>query len=340
MPNLQYLSLTACIISIFAQNAHGHAFLALPKARNVLANSYYCPHCLNAGNVNVTRGTVYPINEGKHGMCGDRAAGPLDHEAGGKFATGQIAATYEQGSAIQMAAAVATYHKGLIEYRICKYPAGDAESERAALTDECLDQHILKQITTTSDENTPPQAPGSRYYFLGNASDTGYDPPRVFYHTFQLPEDLVCDGEDYKCVLQFHYITGNTCNDPALPDKFKLSYLPDCGEQGSWPEEFWNCADIAIVSNNGGSGNSGVVITQPDPSQPAFSPALMQGPSVGPKAASVSEFQAQHPSLFAFVVHRKFYGKGGKAVEEAMMQREEEGDNMPRSWRRALKSVY
>ncbi|KAL4528566.1 hypothetical protein Ndes2437A_g03128 [Nannochloris sp. 'desiccata'] len=305
-------------------------FSPSPKARNALANSYYCPHCLNAGGVAATRGTKYPNNSGKHGICGDRAAGPLDHEAGGKFATGEIAATYKQGSAIQLAAAMATYHKGLIEYRICRYQAGSPRSERAALTNECLEQHVLKQASSS-------QAPGSRYYFLGNASDAGYDPPRLFYHNFQLPQGLVCDGNKWKCVLQMHYITGNTCNDPAIPDEYKLSYLATCGEDGNqWPEEFWNCADVAILPKGSSKPRE---ISQADASQPAFSPAPMQGPSTGAKATSLSEYKLQHPSLFAFVVHRKFYpsAKGSGAEAKAVQQ---EDDDKPRSWRRAMKSAY
>jgi len=311
----------------FAQTAHGHAFLAIPKARNVLANSYYCPHCLNAGGTDATSGEKYPDNSDLHGICGDRADGPRDHEAGGKFATGEIAATYEQGSAIQLAAAMATYHKGLIEYRICRYRAGNPESERAALTNKCLEQHVLKQAPSS-------QAPGSRYYFLGNASDAGYDPPKLFYHNFQLPQDLVCDGNKWKCVLQMRYITGNTCNDPAIPDAYKLSYLATCGEdENVWPEEFWNCADIAILP---GSSKSRL-ISQADPSKPAFSPALMQGPSTGPRATS--EYKLQHPSLFAFIVHNNFHpsARGSGAEAKAMQQKD---DDKPKSWRRALKSVF
>jgi hypothetical protein len=324
--NTRVALLTACLY--FAQTADGHAFLAIPKARNVLANSYYCPHCLNAGGVAVTRGEIYPNNSEKYGICGDRAAGPLDHEAGGKFATGEIAAIYEQGSAIEIATAMATYHKGLIEYRICRYPAGRPESERAALTNECLEQHVLTQATSS-------QAPGSPYYFLGNASDAGYDPPRLFYHTYQLPQDLVCDGNTWKCVLQMHYTTGNTCNDPAIPDAYKLSYLPTCGEgENLWPEEFWNCADIAILPE--GSSKS-KVINQPGSRKTAFSPALMQGPSTGPKATSLSDYKLQHPALFAFVVHRKFYPSARGSGAEAVQQ---ENDDKPKSWRRAMKSTY
>lgn len=153
--------------ALVVPTANAHGFLAIPKSRNWYHNSNYCPHCLNGGGTGKTKGTVYPNSI--HGMCGDPASGPLDHEAGGKFATGVITGTYEEGGLIRLAAAMSTYHKGFIEYRICRYPAGTPDAERAALTDDCLNQYRLKQADISGS-----QVPGSYYYFLGNASDTGY----------------------------------------------------------------------------------------------------------------------------------------------------------------------
>ena len=102
-------------------------------------------------------------------MCGDHPLGPLEHEAGGKYATGEITGYYEEGSLVQLAAAITTYHRGAIEYRICRYQADTPEVERLALTDDCLEKYVLTQA------NLPEaQAPGSRWYFLGNASEDGY----------------------------------------------------------------------------------------------------------------------------------------------------------------------
>jgi len=245
-----------------------HGYLAIPKSRNYLHNSNYCPHCLNAGGVGATKGTMYP-QSGPHGICGDRFSGPRDHEAGGKFATGEITGVYEEGGLIHLAAGMSTYHKGIIGYKICQYPAGSDDEEKAALTDKCLDKNVLKQADIQGA-----QEPNNRYYFLGNHSDAGFYPPKLFHHTFQLPEGLTCDGESEKCVLQFHYVTGNTCNDPSIPAKYKRGYLNTCGVSGSWPEEFWNCADIKIVPKTSGS-----VVTKPDPNWPAFTPAYFEGDS-------------------------------------------------------------
>ena len=159
------LALVVCLA--LSEMAAAHGYLAIPKSRNFLHNSNYCPHCLNSGGVGATRGTVYPNSI--HGMCGDRAVGPLEHEAGGKFATGEITGTYEQGGLIRLAVGMSTYHKGAVEYRICKYQPGSPEAERLALTDACLEEHVLIQASIPEA-----QVPGSRWYFLGNASDAGY----------------------------------------------------------------------------------------------------------------------------------------------------------------------
>ncbi|KAG7675266.1 hypothetical protein Ndes2526B_g08133 [Nannochloris sp. 'desiccata'] len=264
VPHLWAAGILYLLMAVPHVKAHG--YLAIPKSRNYLHNSNYCPHCLNAGGVGLTRGTVYP-KSGPHGICGDPHLAPREHEAGGKFATGQITGVYEEGGLIHLAAAMSTYHKGFIEYKICRFPAGSPADEKAALTYACLDENILKQADIPGA-----QVPNGRYYFMGNASDNGFYPPKLFHHTFQLPRGLTCDGVSEKCVLQFHWVTGNSCNDPLIPREYKLAYLNTCGVYGSWPEEFFNCADIKIVPKSAASG-----ITKPDPSWPAFTPALSQG---------------------------------------------------------------
>lgn len=162
------LPLLVCLALANLKAASAHGYLAIPKSRNYLHNSNYCPHCLNSGGVGVTRGTKYP--KSIHTMCGDNPNGPsLEHEAGGKYATGEITGTYQAGGLIHLAVGISTYHKGAIEYRICRYASGTPEAERAALTDACLNKHKLTQAKIPKS-----QAPGNKWYFLGNFSETGY----------------------------------------------------------------------------------------------------------------------------------------------------------------------
>lgn len=221
------------LLSPNGSNAHG--YLALPKSRNYIANSNYCPHCLNAGGVQKTKqGATYP--ESRHGACGDPWDEPKDHEQGGKFAKNIVSGRYKEGETIDLATAIATYHKGAIEYRICRFPV--KTHEHTALTEACFEENVLRSPYDTTWD--------SRWTYLGTGEEAGYWPPRLYKSSLRLPKGLTCDGETYKCVLQMHWITGNTCNDPRIPPNHQLEYLRPCGEDDLWPEEFWNCADIVI----------------------------------------------------------------------------------------------
>jgi hypothetical protein len=226
----------AMTVLLGAGTVMGHGFLSKPPSRNYLHNSNNCPHCLNAGGTSQTKGSHYPRS--RHGMCGDPASGPRPHEAGGRFATGKVTGYYRQGGRIRVTTSVATYHRGVIEYRVCRYRAGSAASERRALTESCLNEHVLRQAS----------GGGGRYQYLGNRPETGYNPPKPYTATYRLPDDLVCDGKTWKCVLQMHWITGNTCSPAFLPKKYRVRGLGECGgSRGLWPEEFWNCADIVVL---------------------------------------------------------------------------------------------
>lgn len=204
----------------------GHGYLAKPMSRNYLHGSNNCPHCLNGGGPFRTR----------HGVCGDPASGPREHEAGGRFATGKVTGYYRQGGRIRLTTAVTTDHRGAIEYRVCRYRAGSPASERQALTEACLNAHKLRRVDT-----------GGRFVYLGRGSERGYDPPKPYTAIYRVPDDLVCDGRRWKCVLQMHWITGNTCSSHILSRKHAVPGLPTCGTRGLQPEEFWNCADIVVL---------------------------------------------------------------------------------------------
>lgn len=106
----------------------GHGYLSYPRSRNYIANSDYCPHCLNAGGAIGGRDRKLPPSleallvqkcdpsrpsprpwptspgpkvvrvgsekwpKGQHGICGDKYsdAQPRPHEAGGKHYSGEI----------------------------------------------------------------------------------------------------------------------------------------------------------------------------------------------------------------------------------------------------------
>lgn len=231
-------------LSVLPAHVHGHGYLKSPPARNVLANSDYCPHCLNGGTVSaVSAGGTLQWPLGQHGICGDpyNAPKPRDHEVGGKFyGTGAPVVTYEEGQVIRLEVTVTTNHNGRFMFSICKVNGATPQDEEAQLTQDCLNEHVLVQA------NVPgAQKPGEQWFYT-TPGDPMYNEYTMYY---QLPDLLTCDGVDSRCILQFYWVSGNSCNPPSTPEKYKRPFgLPECGSPGAaYPEEFWNCADIKVV---------------------------------------------------------------------------------------------
>ena len=59
-------------------------------------------------------------NKGKCGICGDPWDGARENETPGKYATGTIVATYNQGQVIDADVEITSNHKGWIEFRLCE----------------------------------------------------------------------------------------------------------------------------------------------------------------------------------------------------------------------------
>lgn len=127
--------------------------------------------------------------------------------------------------------------------------------------------HCLPPLANPQVQANVPgaQSPGDVWFYPdGSYSQTMY---------YQLPAGLTCDGVSDKCILQWNYLTGNTCTPTGTPAQYANSALPMCATpQAQYPEEFWNCADITI----GGSGDvvqtpqgSGSQPLQSSGSQPA-----------------------------------------------------------------------
>lgn len=203
-----------------------HGFMAEPAARNVVHNSNYCPHCLAAGGPGVTYadGRVWP--KSRHGVCGDPHTGPLDHEAGGKFATKKITGVYARGQKVTIKIKITAPHGGRFSFGLCPVPDGATPAaERAAVTQACLDSNPLKNAVD-----------GTPYWWFGKRGVGEYT------MDFVLPAAITCK----RCVLQWHYETGNSCTIPGTPAAHVMSEnMVSCATSNSM-EEFWNCADVSI----------------------------------------------------------------------------------------------
>ncbi|KAK2078077.1 hypothetical protein QBZ16_003945 [Prototheca wickerhamii] len=201
----------------------------------------YCPHCLNAGGVAAVRipGQAWPA--GHHGICGDNwaLAQPRPHEAGGRHYTGTIGGVYEEGAVIPITVTVTTSHSGDWSFRICKIQGGGIAEETAQLTENCLNEHVLTQAAVPGAQN-----PGDRWYHTGSSGAGTYT------FNYQLPAGLNCDGVTTKCVMQWYWLTGNSCLPPGEPAQWVLDpTMATCGVAQGYPEEFFNCADIVIKAS-------------------------------------------------------------------------------------------
>ncbi len=234
--------------------AAGHGMLVEPKARNVVHNSNYCPHCLAAGGPGVTYagGRVWP--NAVHGACGDPAAGPLDHEAGGKFATKVITGRYVRGQRLTLRVKITAPHGGRFSFGVC--PVTNDAQERKTVTQKCFDSNRLLNA-----------ADGTPYWWFGKRGTGEYT------MDFKLPPGVTCK----RCVLQWHYETGNSCTIPGTPQQHVMSPgMVPCDKSGTM-EEFWNCADISIVEGPGGG-------TPPTPKKKAAAAAGVKERFAGPPA--------------------------------------------------------
>lgn len=216
----------ACIV-LFAtalSPVTSHVMLTDPPARNVIHNSKWCPHCLDAGGP----ASVYPTWSARvkrYGVCGDPYKSRRDHEAGGKFATKTVRRTYKSGQRIHVRVDVSVNHGGRISARLCVLPdrSESSDRERRRTTQRCFDRVVLRSRGGTPYMNVHSKA-------------------RRVTGTYALPKGVRCK----RCVVQMWYETGNSCCPRGLSRKYCAPGVSTCGK-GGLPEEFWNCADIRIV---------------------------------------------------------------------------------------------
>ena len=114
-------------------------------------------------------------------MCGDPYQGPRQNEAGGLYATGQIARRYTSGQVIDIQIEVTANHLGWFEFRLCPN-----NNPKRAVTHECLDKHVLSLA----------DGAGTRHVI---GSDVG-----MYNLKVKLPPGLTCS----QCLLQWKWHTG------------------------------------------------------------------------------------------------------------------------------------
>lgn len=184
-----------------------HGYLAHPAARNVQRNSNYCPHCLNGPEV-----------------CGD-PRGRHDHEAFGRFASSpRIARTYASGGLLRARVVITANHRGRWSLGLCALKDSSLQTERATLSrSKCF-----KKLKLANG--------GGTYVYLSSSASASSA-------TFKLPRGVRCS----RCLLRWHYETGNSCTPRGTPRQYANPGLETCGtRRAPAMETFTNCADIRI----------------------------------------------------------------------------------------------
>lgn len=240
-------------------DAHGH--MTSPRSRNWFAaeeglGGYggggqagippqeSCPHCLNA-------------NEG---VCGKVSNGGRSYDP---FldSTGQVMPwmsqdTFSEGAVISVKSYLDTHHNGHMTLSAC--PDGPASTQACFNKPENF-LTFVADITPGTQFAMPadPNYPERGMYYGGQGGGI-----KSFEMLFKLPEGVGIHGD--QVMLQWRYITANSCSPPGyadyfstfgLPNSFWTSGLTQCTppypsdgtRSTTWPEQFFNCAEVSVT---------------------------------------------------------------------------------------------
>ncbi len=204
---------SAVVSVFFAANivaplaVEGHGYLKTPRSRNYHASinpkwwggtetdpaPENCPHCLNIGGT-----------EARCGLVGDHNYDYPPNAIGGVLDP-VIQGCYEPGSIIELETILTAHHKGHFVYKACAISPGEVP------TQECFDANPLTFVAddlygANPDPNYPERAYIPNKEFPVQFESGGN---ALFRHKYQLPLGLSGD----LVLIQWHYITGNSCVD-------------------------------------------------------------------------------------------------------------------------------
>jgi len=211
--------------------AHGR--MIVPQARNVIHSSGDENAQVGGGPSSVHQGGRY-----LHGICGDAPGKP---QVSNKV--GATQATYQAGQVVEFKVSVTAHHMGFFEFELC--------DDAGALSEQCFARHrLLKEDCQCSCQD-------------GTNNCAACDACRRWWKPLMESEAKSWVARDYEgLVLPGHYLDEVEFTVRyAIPEGISTSqgvirwhYLTtnSCTSKSSSPEEFWNCADVAI-SNVGAS---------------------------------------------------------------------------------------
>ena len=252
--------LSVLFVASLLQGVYSHGLLTSPAGRQYKASldrgqtlQYEdCPHCMNRGGVcgvsqtDASKNYLYPKDN-----FGNVIVPTVDE-------------CYSPGQDIVLKFVLTAHHRGHIEVKLCP--------DHLNPTQACFDQYPLEFLEDQSyserankDSNHPDRGylhPNNGRANPPDSLETPFGGGMPYTMRFKIPENI---GQCDHCVLQWTYVTGNSCNAHGYrsynfpSEDWWAPYLSDCpnplpkeGLATSLPEQFWNCADVQI-SNTCGS---------------------------------------------------------------------------------------
>jgi len=271
-------SILGCLLVTFSfsQEAFGHGYVSSPRSRqwvaeqdgrysggaSTLPKKEDCAHCANT--------------KAADGFCGIVKDRDYDHpkDAAGNPLQPSAQAIYTEGQIIEVDVTFSTNHQG--HYVLFGCP------DFFNPTRSCFDQYPLEFMEDVSVETfgTSQNAPKD-----GNYPERGYVNPfdMKTRMKFKLPPGLTGD----LVLLQWHWVTGNSCRsvgyeDYSWPSGWEPDGMSPCPTYENLspigagnPEQFWSCSEVRI--NEGG----------PTPPSPATS-----SPTKAPVSTTVTSSPA------------------------------------------------
>ena len=196
---------TAASIALF-DTADAHGYLKSPRSRNYVANQESVwwgattndplpesdPQSLNRGGASAQCGRINDRNY------------DLPKNALGGLMKANVQECYEEGSIIDLKVFLTAHHDGHFEFHACPITHGEVPSK------SCFQDHPLEFVedvlfNAPKDPNFPSRA------YLPQQTTSGLG---EFHYRYKLPDNLA--GE--LVLIQWYYVTGNSCTDEGYAD--------------------------------------------------------------------------------------------------------------------------
>jgi len=236
--------------------AAAHGFMTQPRARN--GNE--------RGAVGGGPGTVHSGGGYLHGICGNAPGGPQTYNR-----VGTVQETYVAGQSAEFKMVITAHHMGFFEFELC--------DDAGNLSEECFARYrLLKENCECSCESNsctacdacrrwwkPLMSSESDLWVARDYQGPVLDGTHLGVVEFTMRYTIPAGVKTSNGVIRWHYMTTNSCT-----------------SQSSAPEEFWNCADVAITEGGSTGGaisfdNSALASHQPLNLRPAINSGSLAG---------------------------------------------------------------